>query len=290
MSGIQATPNLRVGHVVACDWIVLQHRTYEDTANIVVYHNNDFIRNTYEGVSFACENTFLFVVPYTITFAKLQTEAYEGVNNDSDEEFKATYEAGDEDEDDDGGGEAVAETLVVPPAVCQMMVVPLFIRSLDLDAMHALELRVASGEARPALPKSRVADPEDGEIQIGIEYGSRRSVSWKFGVTLSLEESITLFTNPSHRRSMQNARLMDDHSKLDSDTIAEAMKPLVEFEPSIKVKSIIAEVQARFNYTISYRNAWLAKLKSIAHAFLLKNPIVLFTILSTLDRVNLFGG
>ncbi|RYR08493.1 hypothetical protein Ahy_B05g076201 [Arachis hypogaea] len=31
-----------------------------------------------------------------------RTEAYERMNNDSDEEFEATYEVGDEDKDDDG--------------------------------------------------------------------------------------------------------------------------------------------------------------------------------------------
>ncbi|XP_025675679.1 uncharacterized protein [Arachis hypogaea] len=51
--------------------------------------------------------------------------------------------------------------------------------------------------------------------------------------------------------------ISQNHSKLDSNTIAEAMKPLVESDPSIKIKFIIAEVQTRFNYTISYRKAWL---------------------------------
>ncbi|KAL4286789.1 hypothetical protein AHAS_Ahas19G0121300 [Arachis hypogaea] len=66
-----------------------------------------------------------------------RTEIYEGMDNDSDEEFEATYEAGDEDEDDDGEGETVAETIVVPPAVSQIMDVPPFMCSLNLDAMHA---------------------------------------------------------------------------------------------------------------------------------------------------------
>ncbi|RYR46028.1 hypothetical protein Ahy_A07g031799 [Arachis hypogaea] len=44
-----------------------------------------------------------------------------------------------------------------------------------------------------------------------------------------------------------------DHSNLDSNTVAEAMKPLVKSDPFIKVKSVIAEVQARLNYIISYR-------------------------------------
>ncbi|XP_016192094.1 uncharacterized protein LOC107632969 [Arachis ipaensis] len=47
----------------------------------------------------------------------------------------------------------------------------------------------------------------------------------------------------------------------------EAIKPLVEADPSIKVKSIIAEVQSKFNYTISYRKAWLAKQKAMEKIF-----------------------
>ncbi|RYR57381.1 hypothetical protein Ahy_A05g023117 [Arachis hypogaea] len=58
-----------------------------------------------------------------------------------------------------------------------------------------------------------------------------------------------------------------DHSNLDSDMIAEVMKPLVESDLFIKIKSIIAEIQAIFNYTISYRKAWFAKQKSITKVF-----------------------
>ncbi|RYR73388.1 hypothetical protein Ahy_A02g007731 [Arachis hypogaea] len=58
-----------------------------------------------------------------------------------------------------------------------------------------------------------------------------------------------------------------DYSKLDLDTVANAIRPLVETDPSIKVKSIITEVQSRFNYTISYRKAWWTKQKSIAKVF-----------------------
>ncbi|RYR04595.1 hypothetical protein Ahy_B06g084369 [Arachis hypogaea] len=53
--------------------------------------------------------------------------------------------------------------------------------------------------------------------------------------------------------------ILQDHTKLDSDTIADAIRLLVEADPLIKKKSIIAEVQFRFNYTIRYRKAWLAK-------------------------------
>ncbi|RYR01688.1 hypothetical protein Ahy_B06g080550 [Arachis hypogaea] len=218
----------------------------EDTANIVVYHNDEIIRNTYEGVQHPrielyveFEHIVADEVQHDTDVQDDTVEAYLRMNNDSDGEFEATYEADDEDEDDD------REVLII--------------------------LRMGSLESKW------------NTIQ---ENQSLR----QFRVTLSPEESITLFMNLSHRRSIQSARLMDvgatgliqkkacwkirryngrhmcsmetilqDHSKLDSDTIAEAIKPLVEFDPSIKVKSIIVVVQTRFNYTISYQKAWLAK-------------------------------
>ncbi|XP_020987457.2 uncharacterized protein LOC107464543 [Arachis duranensis] len=61
--------------------------------------------------------------------------------------------------------------------------------------------------------------------------------------------------------------ISQDHAKLDSDTIADAIRPLVEADPTINVKSVIAEVQGRFNYTVSYRKAWLAKQKAVTKIF-----------------------
>ncbi|RYR25416.1 hypothetical protein Ahy_B02g059143 [Arachis hypogaea] len=225
----------------------------EGTTNVVVYHNGEVVRNAYEGVNFACENMFSFVVLCTITIAELQYglcqsieadivkrvtnilykspvlvfggliqfevmpivdetsvqrmlriyqqtqmqhprielhiefehivadevqhdqyvqddrgEAYLGMNNDSDEEFKHTYEAGDEDDDGDVGGKAVAETLVVPAVVSRPMGVPPFMRSLNLHAMHAPKFSEYENIG--------VVDLEDGEFRIRMEYGSIKSV------------------------------------------------------------------------------------------------------------------
>ncbi|RYR47404.1 hypothetical protein Ahy_A07g033331 isoform A [Arachis hypogaea] len=54
----------------------------ERALQIVVYHNGEIIRNTYEGMSFACENTFLFVVSFTITFTKLQCGLFQSIESD----------------------------------------------------------------------------------------------------------------------------------------------------------------------------------------------------------------
>ncbi|RYR13860.1 hypothetical protein Ahy_B04g070627 isoform B [Arachis hypogaea] len=196
---------------------------------------------------------------------------YEEMNSECEEDFEATYEAGDEDEDGDVGVEAEVENVVVHPAVSQPMNVPPFMHNLDLDVMNAPEFLEYANIG--------VADPEDGEFRIGIEYCSRKSVvaairsyTISRGVDYNVYESepLTFYAkcktyNGRHTCTM--GTILQDHSKLDSDTVAEAIRPLVESDPSIKVKSIITEVQSRFNYTISYRKAWLTKQKSIAKVF-----------------------
>ncbi|QHO56105.1 uncharacterized protein [Arachis hypogaea] len=220
---------------------------------------------------------------------------YEGMNSDSEEDFEATYEAGDEDEDGDVGVEKAAHNVVVHPSISQPMNVPPFMRELDLDAMHAPEF--------PEYSNIGVPDPEDGEFRIGVEYSSRKSVvaairsytiargvdyevyesepqtfyakckmygrgcDWLIRASVIRKKGCWEIRRYNGRHTCTTGVISQDHSKLDSDTVAEAIRPLVETDPSIKVKTIIAEVQSRFNYTISYRKAWLAKQKSIANVF-----------------------
>ncbi|RYR07472.1 hypothetical protein Ahy_B05g074831 [Arachis hypogaea] len=93
---------------------------------------------------------------------------YEGMNSDSEEDFKTAYEAGDEDEDGDVGVEVAVENVVVHSSVSQPMSVLPFMRNLDLDAMHTPKFSEYANIG--------VADPEDGEFRIGMEYSSRKSV------------------------------------------------------------------------------------------------------------------
>ncbi|XP_025704076.1 uncharacterized protein [Arachis hypogaea] len=175
------------------------------------------------------------------------------------------------------------------------MNMPFFMRELDLDAMHAPEF--------PEYSNIGVANPEDGEFRIGMEYSSRKSVvaairsytiargvdydvyesepktfyakckmygrgcDWLIQASLIRKKGCWEIHRYNGWHTCTTGVISQDHSKLDSDTVAEAIRPLVETDPSIKVKTIIAEVQSRFNYTISYRKAWLAKQKSIAKVF-----------------------
>ncbi|XP_052117385.1 uncharacterized protein LOC127747476 [Arachis duranensis] len=220
---------------------------------------------------------------------------YEGMDSDSEEDFEATYETGNKDEDGDVRVEAAAENVVVHPSSSQPMGVPPFMRELDLDAMHAPEF--------PEYANIGIAYPEDREFRIGMEYSSRKSVvtairsftisrgvdydvyesepqtfyakckmygcgcDWLIRASLIRKKGYWEIRRYNGRHTCTIGTISQDHSKLDSDIIAEAIRPLVETDPSIKVKSIIAEVQSRFNYTISYQKAWLAKQKSVAKVF-----------------------
>ncbi|XP_057755362.1 uncharacterized protein LOC130974504 [Arachis stenosperma] len=97
------------------------------------------------------------------------------------------------------------------------------------------------------------------------QYGS--GCDWLIRVSMISKKYCWVIRRYNGSHTCTRATISQDHSKLDSITIAEAIKPLVEADSSLKVKSVIAEVQSKFNYTVSYRKVWLAKQKSIEKIF-----------------------
>nr|XP_025674200.1 uncharacterized protein LOC112773381 [Arachis hypogaea] len=194
----------------------------------------------------------------------------EEYDSDSEEEFESNYEAvapkGEEDQGDGVVGPNVGD---VAHALANEdpFEEPSFMRVLDLEAMHAPEF--------PEYMSAEIPMVADGEFAIGMEFSSREAVMMavkdytiRRGVDYRVYESepLTFYAKCTQYGSGCDW-LIRDHSKLDSNTIAEAIKPLVEADPSIKVKSVIAEVQSKFNYTVSYRKAWLAKQKAVEKIF-----------------------
>ncbi|PPE02934.1 hypothetical protein GOBAR_DD00004 [Gossypium barbadense] len=53
--------------------------------------------------------------------------------------------------------------------------------------------------------------------------------------------------------------MTEDHRKIDSKTICTCIMPKVKNMPTIKVLVLIAEMQAQFQYRVSYRKSWIAK-------------------------------
>ncbi|XP_017613501.1 uncharacterized protein LOC108458602 [Gossypium arboreum] len=54
-------------------------------------------------------------------------------------------------------------------------------------------------------------------------------------------------------------RISQDHRKLDAKSICNCIMPLVKDNPIIPVSTLIADMQAQFQYRVSYRKAWLVK-------------------------------
>ncbi|RYR42044.1 hypothetical protein Ahy_A08g038489 [Arachis hypogaea] len=100
-----------------------------------------------------------------------------------------------------------------------------FMRVLDLEVIHASEF------------------PE--YMNVGYD--------WRIRVSIIRRKYCWVIRRYDGSHTCTRVTISQDHSKLDSNTIEEAIKPLVEADTSIKVKSVIAEVQSKFNYTISYR-------------------------------------
>ncbi|XP_052113839.1 uncharacterized protein LOC127744968 [Arachis duranensis] len=222
----------------------------------------------------------------------------EEYDSDSEEEFESNYEAVAPDGEEDQGDGVVAPNVGdVANALANedLFEEPSFMRVLDLEAMHAPEF--------PEYMSAEIPMVADGEFAIGMEFSSKEAVMMavkdytiRRGVDYRVYESepLTFYAkctqyglgcdwlirvsmisrkycwvirryNGSH--TCTRATISQDHSKLDSNTIAEAIKPLVEADPSIKVKSVIVKVQSKFNYTISYRKAWLVKQKAVEKIF-----------------------
>nr|XP_025678319.1 uncharacterized protein LOC112778184 [Arachis hypogaea] len=173
----------------------------------------------------------------------------EDYNSDSEEEFESNYEFvgpdGDEDQGDGNTAPDVTEHRTGGRAVqvTESLVQPLY--------KYLLEVPIVA----------------DGEFVVGMEFSSREAVIKAikdYTIRRSVDywvyesEPLTFYAKCTQYGSGCDW-LIRDHSKLDSITIAEVIKSLVEADPSLKVKSVIAEVQSKFNYTVNYRKARLAK-------------------------------
>ncbi|XP_072076440.1 uncharacterized protein [Arachis hypogaea] len=176
----------------------------------------------------------------------------EDYNSDSEEEFESNYECvGADGDEDHGEGNMDPDVTEVADALANDMPFgePSFMRVLDLEAMHVPEF--------PEYMTAEVPIVADGEFAVGMEFSSREAVIKAIKeVSLISRKYCWVIRRYNGSHTCTRATISQDHAKLDSITIAEAIKPLVEADPSLKVKSVIAEVQSKFNYTVSYRKAW----------------------------------
>ncbi|RYR39969.1 hypothetical protein Ahy_A09g045612 [Arachis hypogaea] len=95
---------------------------------------------------------------------------WEEDNNDSEEEFEANYEVDDENDDGDLAGNPVVQNEANAVVSQHLFGVPSFMRTLDLEAMHAPEFPEYANMGEGNIVT------EDGKLSVGMEFGSRESV------------------------------------------------------------------------------------------------------------------
>ncbi|RYQ80376.1 hypothetical protein Ahy_Scaffold1g106832 isoform C [Arachis hypogaea] len=141
--------------------------------------------------------------------------------------------------------------------------VPSFMRTLDLEAMYPPEFSEYANTGNVAA--------EDDEFSVGMEFGSRESVisaiksytisrgvdytvyesepqtfyakckgygagcDWLIQASLIRKKACWEIKRYNGKHTCTMGTISQDHAKLDSDTIADAIRPLVEADPSIKL-------------------------------------------------------
>ncbi|KAK5804044.1 hypothetical protein PVK06_031693 [Gossypium arboreum] len=96
-------------------------------------------------------------------------------------------------------------------------------------------------------------------LYIGECWKSTEGCNWRVRAAFiqnSQMWEIRKFVGP---HTCTSTRMTEDHRKLDSKTICMCIMPMVKDMPTIKVSVLIAEIQVRFQYRVSYRKAWIAK-------------------------------
>ncbi|XP_015965315.1 uncharacterized protein LOC107489046 [Arachis duranensis] len=216
----------------------------------------------------------------------------EDYNSDSKEEFESNYEVVGPDGDEDQGDGTVAPNVTdVANALANEVLFEesSFMRVLDLEAMHAPEFSDYMNTDGEFAMKMEF-NSREVVIKAMKDYTLRRSVDyrvyesehltfyakctqygsgcdWLIKVSMISRKYCWVIRRYNGSHTCTRVTISQDHSKLDSNIIAETIKSLVEADPLLKVKSVISEVQSKFNYTVSYRKAWLAKQKSVKKIF-----------------------
>ncbi|XP_058787313.1 uncharacterized protein LOC131661723 [Vicia villosa] len=85
--------------------------------------------------------------------------------------------------------------------------------------------------------------------------------------TLGKKSGTWMITKVSGQHTCSSVAITQDHRKLNSNIISDSIKRLIQEDASLKVKHIIAHICEKFNYTISYKKAWIAKNKAIASTY-----------------------
>ncbi|XP_073224922.1 uncharacterized protein [Cicer arietinum] len=206
------------------------------------------------------------------------------ISEESEEETYFDDEDDDEEDDNDNGDDLEPE----PPVIKTTYDPPFHMCNLNLDyAYQSSEFDMPSIEPLPldASLEIEMKFNSKPDCQLAIKhYHIKHSFNYrvvqsdqyryvikcvnpqclfKGSASLSQKSKQWVIGRLKGPYTCTNSSMSQDHTKLDSNIICESIKSLLKVDPSIKVKVTIAHIRERYNYTITYRKAWMAKNKAI---------------------------
>ncbi|PPD84385.1 hypothetical protein GOBAR_DD18700 [Gossypium barbadense] len=132
---------------------------------------------------------------------------------------------------------------------------------IDPDAAHIAEFR----KYPETLPTHRLAvDFNHEELLIEQRFESKEECVFaikRYNMNISVNYKVEMWEIRKifGPHTCISTRMTKDHRKLDFQTICTCIMPMVKDMPTIEVLILIAEIQARFQYRVSYQKAWIAK-------------------------------
>lgn len=115
----------------------------------------------------------------------------------------------------------------------------------------------------------RVLEVEPDKYVIECKRKKQCNCPWRLRATKN--PSLPIFTfvryNGPHASNYVGDINSIDHPLLTSDFVCNAIRDLIQADPSLKIRAIVQVVKDKFHYTITYKRAWLAKQKAIASIF-----------------------
>ncbi|KAF7825054.1 hypothetical protein G2W53_016218 [Senna tora] len=90
---------------------------------------------------------------------------------------------------------------------------------------------------------------------------------WRVRACLKANLGMWLITKYGSDHSCATPSVSQDHNKLDSDIIAGLITGMVEQSTDVPMSQLIQRVKEEYQFTVSYRKAWLGKQKALAAVY-----------------------
>ncbi|KAH1226239.1 hypothetical protein GmHk_11G032949 [Glycine max] len=83
--------------------------------------------------------------------------------------------------------------------------------------------------------------------------------TWSLGACNSKRHNKWIIKSIRSHHTCLVPMFRQDHRQLDKHVIAQIIQPIVKTNPTVSIKTLIAEIKTFMNYTSSYKKTWLAK-------------------------------